>query len=564
MKYFMLALFIVFSSMSVCAPAPTVLLLNSYHPQYPWTAKLTDGVVGALIHIVPDENIHVEYMDSRRFSAGKAYKEKLLQLLKYKYKFYEPDIIITSDDFAYNFMLENRQDIFPNIPIVFCGVNVFDASVLAGKKQITGILEGMEIEGNLKLIKQIQPDVDRVILLGDTTGFGLDMTSEARKLKSSWQDPSLQIEIWDTFSFEELHNNVSQLPHTTAILILAIHGDRLGQYFSYSNDLQALSDISSVPIYGMWGGMMLGNGLTGGLVNDPFEHGQQAGFMALAVLAGTSADDIEIQPKANFNPVFDYELLKRFKINFDLLPNNNVIMNKPVTVYETYKQEINGIIIFFIALILIINVLLFNIRKRIHIEKELDNLNKNLELKIKVRTQEINDRNHELEHAHKKMQQLANTDVLTGIGNRRAAQKEMDAYVKRARIDKAGVCVALLDIDFFKKINDHHGHQAGDDVLLDFAQVLKQALRPSDRVYRWGGEEFLILLPNTQLDFSNAVCNRILSHIRKFNFKQVGAVTASIGVASLNETDTVDTLVQRADEFLYKAKDAGRNQVVMN
>ena len=564
MKYLMLASLVLYSSLSVCEPAPTVLLLNSYHPQYPWTAKLTDGVVGALIKIVPDENIHIEYMDSRRFSAGKAYKEKLLKLLEYKYKFYEPDIIITSDDFAYNFMLENRQDIFPNIPIVFCGVNVFDASVLAEKKQITGILEGMEIEGNLKLIKQIQPNVDRVILLGDTTGFGLDMTSEARKLKSSWQDPSLQIEIWDTFSFKELHENVSQLPHTTAILILAIHGDRLGQYFSYSNDLQTLANISSVPIYGMWGGIMLGNGLMGGLVNDPFEHGQQAGFMALAVLAGTSADEIQIQPKASFNPVFDYELLKRFKINFDLLPNNSVIMNKPVTVYETYKQEINGIIVFFIALILIINVLLFNIRKRIHIEKELDNINKDLELKIKIRTQEINDRNHELERAYKKMQQLANTDVLTGIGNRRAAQKEMDAYVKRARIDKAGVCVALLDIDFFKKINDHYGHQSGDDVLLDFAQVLKQALRPSDRVYRWGGEEFLILLPNTQLDFSYAVCNRTLSHIRNFNFKQVGAVTASIGVASLNETDTVDTLVQRADEFLYKAKDAGRNQVVMN
>ena len=564
MKYLMLASLVLYSSLSVCEPEPTVLLLNSYHPQYPWTAKLTDGMVGALIKIVPDENIHIEYMDSRRFSAGKAYKEKLLKLLEYKYKFYEPDIIITSDDFAYNFMLENRQDIFPNIPIVFCGVNVFDASVLAEKKQITGILEGMEIEGNLKLIKQIQPNVDRVILLGDTTGFGLDMTSEARKLKSSWQDPSLQIEIWDTFSFKELHENVSQLPHTTAILILAIHGDRLGQYFSYSNDLQTLANISSVPIYGMWGGIMLGNGLMGGLVNDPFEHGQQAGFMALAVLAGTSADEIQIQPKASFNPVFDYELLKRFKINFDLLPNNSVIMNKPVTVYETYKQEINGIIVFFIALILIINVLLFNIRKRIHIEKELDNINKDLELKIKIRTQEINDRNHELERAYKKMQQLANTDVLTGIGNRRAAQKEMDAYVKRARIDKAGVCVALLDIDFFKKINDHYGHQSGDDVLLDFAQVLKQALRPSDRVYRWGGEEFLILLPNTQLDFSYAVCNRTLSHIRNFNFKQVGVVTASIGVASLNETDTVDTLVQRADEFLYKAKDAGRNQVVMN
>jgi diguanylate cyclase (GGDEF)-like protein len=131
-------------------------------------------------------------------------------------------------------------------------------------------------------------------------------------------------------------------------------------------------------------------------------------------------------------------------------------------------------------------------------------------------------------------------------------------------MDKQPLSVALLDIDLFKRINDEYGHQVGDDVLIDFALVLKKTVRPSDRIYRWGGEEFLILLPHTTDEFSSAVCNRILMSLSDHNFAVVGNVTASIGLASMRANETSETVLQRADEYLYQAKDNGRNQVVMN
>lgn len=562
MKFWTVFVLILLPSLSLSKPAPTVLLLNSYHTQYPWTKQLTDGVVDALSNKIPSENVHVEHMDSRRFADGPSFQKKLKSLLTYKYKHYKPDVVITSDDFAYNFMLANRDELFPDVPIVFCGVNVFDQVAFEQHDGITGILEGMEIEGNLKLIKRIQPSVNKVILLGDTSGLGLSMTNYAKVIKKSWTDPSLELEVWDTFSFEELHERVKTLPSTSAILMLAIHNDRSGRYFSYTSDLPKLTRVSSAPVYGMWGGVMLGNGAIGGLMNDPYDHGYEAGSIALEVLSGKNASEIAVQPKARFKPEFDYNVLKKFNINLSLLPENSYFINKPVNVYETYKHEINVVIIFVIMLVIIIGGLLFYIRKRLEFEKQLDNLNKNLELKIKFRTKEVNFRNQELEQAHQRMKELANTDVLTGLCNRRAAQKEVSTYIERAKFDGDPLCAALLDIDFFKQINDQYGHQVGDNVLVDFAQELRQAIRPSDRVYRWGGEEFLILLPNTPLTFSLNVCERILKNIESRQFKQAGKVTASVGIADLKDADNIDTLVQRADECLYKAKENGRNQVV--
>lgn len=541
----------------------TVLLLNSYHPQYAWTNQLTNGVIDALLYQVPPENIHVEYMDSRRFVDDGVYSSHIKELLIYKYQQYKPDVIITSDDHAYYFMLENRDSLFPDMPIVFCGVNVFDPNSLVGHKDITGILEGMEVKGNLDLIKQLQPEVRRVILLGDTTGLGLRMVKRAREIQSYWYDQKVIFEIWDDFSMAELYEEVAQLSSDTAILLLAIHKDKLGQYFSFEKELKELARISTVPIYGMWGGLMIGNGSIGGLMNDPYEHGQEAGFLALAVLSGVSPKEISIQPKAKFTPIFDYNQLQKFDIDMSRLPANSQVVNKPVSVYETYKREINSIIIFVGILIVIINFLLVNITRRIQMQKELDALNKDLEDKVIARTQEIKQRNHELEDARKRMEELANTDALTGLGNRRAAQAEVTSYVNRAHREGKVLSVALLDIDHFKRVNDQYGHQTGDDVLFGFAQVVKQAIRPSDRVYRWGGEEFLILLPNTDLEFSSAVCNRITRDLHAHVFETAGIVTASIGVSSLLASDDMDSLINRADDLLYQAKDNGRDQVML-
>lgn len=542
--------------------APSVLLLNSYHPQYAWTHQITKGVIEVLKQSVPPENIHVEYMDSRRFLDDDVFALKVKEILDYKYDYYKPDLIITSDDHAFNFMIENRETMFADIPIIFCGVNIFNPVSLDGIENVTGILEGMEIEGNLKLIQQVQPNVNRIIMLGDKTGLGLRLVENAKAIIQNWSHQSINIDIWDDFSLDELYEASSRLTPDTAFLVLAIHRDRLGQYFSFEKELQELSSHSAVPVYGMWGGLMIGNGALGGMMNDPYEHGKSVGEMALTVLSGVSTSDIPITPKSKFMPFFDYEQLIRFDIDIQNLPKGSAIVNKPISVYETYKTQINSFIVLVVMLILIISVLMENIQRRIHSENQLDQLNKHLEEKVAERTLQIKQRNSELEYAHKRMEELANTDALTGLGNRRAAQHELKAYINRTRREGKTLSVALLDIDFFKRVNDEHGHQVGDDVLFGFAQVVKNAIRPSDRIYRWGGEEFLVLLPNTDGEFATAVCNRIIKNLRAHIFEVVGTVTASIGVASLQPDDEIDSLVNRSDDYLYKAKDNGRDQVM--
>ena len=545
--------------------SPRVLLLNSYHPQYAWTDQLTEGVVEALSTSIAPENIHIEYMDSRRFVDEETYSRAISHLLNYKYQKYKPDIVITSDDHAYNFMLEHGESLFPNKPVVFNGVNVFDPDSLQGKSNFTGIQEGMEILGNLQLITELQPNVNKIIMLGDTTGLGLRMVRRAREIQLEWSESAnrdVELEIWDRFSLEELYHKVSELPPETAVLMLAIHKDKLGRYFSFDKELPLLTDKSSVPVYGMWGALMIGNGVIGGMMNDPKEHGRSAANIALAILSGVSVQDIAIKEKAKFTPAFDYNVLQKFQIPDGYLPDDSTVFFSPSTIYTEYKTEINGIAFFVVTLLFIINLLLINIRKRSQIQKELDRLNQELESKVQDRTKDLNQRNVELETARKRMEELAHTDPLTGLGNRRAGHEDVDGFINRSRREGHSFSLAIVDVDYFKKINDNFGHQLGDEVLFGLAQILKHSLRPSDRVYRWGGEEFLVVLPRTDNQFATAVCNRIVKALHDHSFDQVGMVTASIGVASLTENDSMDALLSRADQLLYKAKDNGRDQVM--
>jgi len=542
-----------------------VLLINSYHPQYAWTDQLTKGVVEALSTSIAPENIHVEYMDSRRFVDDDVYSQTIRNLLLYKYQQYKPDVIITSDDHAFNFMLKTGDQLFPNKPVVFNGVNVFNPQSIEGKSNFIGIPEGMEILGNLKLITRLQPNVKRIIMLGDTTGLGLRMVRRAREIQLQWTQESysdVKLEIWDRFSLDDLYRRVSNLPSDTAILMLAIHMDSTGQYFSFDKELPILTDRSSVPIYGMWGALMIGNGVAGGMMNDPKLHGGNAANLALALLSGVPISEVKAPAKAKYIPVFDYNVLKRFGISLDNLPANSQVHFKPVSVYEMYTKEINSIIAFVVILLIIIKLLLINIHKRSQIQKQLDQLNQNLEVKVKSRTEDLNQRNNELELARKRMEEMAHTDPLTGLGNRRAGQDDLQGFVDRALRDGQPLAVALVDVDFFKRINDQYGHDVGDDVLVGLGQILKNVIRPSDRVYRWGGEEFLIVLPQTNMQFAGAVCNRLVNALHDNSFDHAGIVTASIGAVSLGPNEQVDSLLKRADELLYKAKDNGRDQVM--
>ncbi len=161
----------------------------------------------------------------------------------------------------------------------------------------------------------------------------------------------------------------------------------------------------------------------------------------------------------------------------------------------------------------------------------------------------------------------ARTDALTGLDNRRAMQERGHVEVKRAKRAAAPLSVVMSDLDHFQAVNDKYGHEVGDAALVTVAAALRAALRESDALGRWGGEEFMALLPATDLASAHEVAKRMRKAIESVRFEGISeGITISIGVSSaipVDETErSWDALVKVADEHLYRAKREGRNRVV--
>ena len=171
----------------------------------------------------------------------------------------------------------------------------------------------------------------------------------------------------------------------------------------------------------------------------------------------------------------------------------------------------------------------------------------------------------ELESELASTSNLVRYDQLTGVLNRRGLEEMFDKEVARATRHDTLLCVGLLDIDNFKKLNDSLGHSAGDDALVHLARVCRETLRPQDTVARYGGEEFIILLPETPLeDAANALARLQRELTRKFfmHDNEKVLITFSAGVTQMKTDDSQATVIKRADEAMYEAKKSGKNRVI--
>lgn len=167
----------------------------------------------------------------------------------------------------------------------------------------------------------------------------------------------------------------------------------------------------------------------------------------------------------------------------------------------------------------------------------------------------------EKEFMLKELRRLANTDGLTSVYNRSKIEQILTIEVLRSRRYKHPLSVILADIDHFKTINDTFGHNVGDMVLSGLASLLKEHVREVDTVGRWGGEEFLIVCPETTADGARKLAEKLRKKIEKHHFKDIGIKTVSMGVAEIEKEDWDEDIIKRADKNLYKAKRGGRNRV---
>ena len=171
--------------------------------------------------------------------------------------------------------------------------------------------------------------------------------------------------------------------------------------------------------------------------------------------------------------------------------------------------------------------------------------------------------NTTLEQKSKNLEKIAGTDYLTGLYNR---MKFMELYVSQYKLSREKgdkLSLLMVDIDHFKKINDTYGHNIGDKVLKQVSNILLQTLRHTDILSRWGGEEFLALLPTVDSKQAVKIAEQIRSNIKNFKLKNFPNVTVSIGVAEIKENEEFERLLNRVDKALYNAKNNGRDRVVV-
>ncbi len=159
------------------------------------------------------------------------------------------------------------------------------------------------------------------------------------------------------------------------------------------------------------------------------------------------------------------------------------------------------------------------------------------------------------------LQELASTDMLTGLANRRAAEDFLKKQAYAAGRYGRKVSVIMADVDFFKQINDRHGHARGDMVLAELARILQNSVRETDLVARWGGEEFLVIAPEIGVQEAKELAERCRRGIAANPVAGI-SLTMSFGVSEFREQDSADTVLSRIDNLLYKAKSSGRNLIL--
>ena len=244
----------------------------------------------------------------------------------------------------------------------------------------------------------------------------------------------------------------------------------------------------------------------------------------------------------------------------------NLVAKKSTELYKIRSIEVKNLLIISVILILISLIISYIISRELkkryilyqnqisYKSVELEKLNENLEHRVTMRTKELEELTHELEI-------LATTDSLTHIHNRYSIMNILNLEIHRSRRSKQSLSIIMYDIDYFKDINDTYGHDTGDKVLFELTNVVKNSLRDIDFLGRYGGEEFLVIMPTTSLESAKEIGERVRKEVEKHNFNNDINITISLGLVQLNDDESRDEIFKRLDNLLYDSKRGGRNRL---
>lgn len=370
MKY--LILFFLTISTLFANNSKEILLLHSYNNGLKWSDGLTSGVKEVL-EKYPDYELSIEYMDSKKIDT-KEYLETLTTLYEKKFSNRKYDVIITADNYAYEFALKNHKKIFNSSNIVFCGVENFDKTSIPKEleKYVTGVVEYKQIKKNIELIKNTIKDLNTIYIISDDTFSSLAIKEQILEdIKEFEKD--IKIIFDNQIDIYTLGQKINSLPLNSAVLFTSLYKDKNDKYITYSQIRDFFSS-SKYPIFAI-NKIHLGEGIVGGVMVNPLEQGLIAAKKTIEIIDGKKINEMDITiPSSKY--YFDYAILKKYAIPSSNIPILSTIVNEPQSFFEKNRKFIDSAFVLMPLLILLIIGLIVNIFKRVSLEIKLVEQNK--------------------------------------------------------------------------------------------------------------------------------------------------------------------------------------------
>ena len=321
------------------AAAQKVLVIHSYHSGLSWTDSIMNGIRDSFAGTGREIEMSAEYLDARRY-VDREHTARIQELIISKLKHTKPDLIIVSDNAALEFMLAQREKLFPGTPMVFCGINNFNPSVVAKHRGITGVVEDLSVGETVNLVLRLHPSTKEIIVIGRTSVAADKANRDSFAGALTELPPSLRVTFWDDLPLDELRGKLQNLKEGSVLFINGLITDKEGRQLMYGETTKWICQYSAVPVYSLWD-VYLGYGIVGGKLVTGYRQGQLAGGLALRILNGESADRIPVVKAQEANRyMFDYRQILKYRISLSQLPEDAILINRPHSFYDSYKGVI--------------------------------------------------------------------------------------------------------------------------------------------------------------------------------------------------------------------------------
>ena len=507
-----------------------VLFISAY--SYGWDTVQTQ-IEGIKAGVDENTTIDYEFMDTKRFQTDE-WLNMFHDMLKYHLENTDPyDVVIVGDDAALQFAMEYREELFPEIPVVFEGVNDEEyAMKVAENPLVTGIIEKLSVEKNIDMALKVNPTADKVVAILDDS---VTADAERKNFYSSAENyPELEFSEINAAELKtaRLQQAISKVDDKTILIYIVMSKDGSGKQYTSDQAVRMIVNYAKVPVYRMVEAG-IGDGLLGGNVVSMYKSGEIAAKMAMDILNGTDSGEINVvQDSPNIYCV-DEDVMRKFGLEASQFPKDTEFVNHREGFFARNREALIPALILIAALNVIICWVCFdNYRRRKLLQ--------------------------ELEQARAIMESASQHDFLTGLPNRSKFMKDLEQMIDA----KVPCTVMMLDIDNFKKINDTYGHTAGDEALQQVANRLKEMQSQILTSYRFAGDEFILILRSSQ----NMLVEKTAYQCRQVFTKDVvlcgtkRKIGGSIGIASYpKDTDNLEQLIVCADDAMYQVKKNGKN-----